>query len=113
MEHAVDLIPESIPEVEMKYRRIGTAIPGPEPAPILKKLYDLQPRVPHGQPPPVWDHAQGFQVYDGAGNCNFERSGGELLLAPVGTGRGTRKIGGPLMVNEEAWAARQREEITA
>ena len=69
MEYAVDLTPKNVPPVSTKYRRIQTAIPAPESVPVLKQLYDLEPVALQGQPPVVWDRAEGFQVYDNAGNC--------------------------------------------
>jgi 4-aminobutyrate aminotransferase / (S)-3-amino-2-methylpropionate transaminase / 5-aminovalerate transaminase len=86
MEYAVDLTPKNVPPVETKYRRIKTAIPAPESVPILKKLYDLEPRALQGQPPVVWDHAEGFQVYDNAGNCFIDWSAG-VLITNAGHGR--------------------------
>ena len=39
-----------------------------------------------GQPPVVWDHAEGFQVYDAWGNCWIDWSSG-VLIANAGHGR--------------------------
>jgi 4-aminobutyrate aminotransferase/diaminobutyrate-pyruvate transaminase/4-aminobutyrate aminotransferase/(S)-3-amino-2-methylpropionate transaminase len=86
MEYAVDLTPKNVPPVATKYRRIQTAIPAPESVPILKQLYDLEPIALQGQPPVVWDHAEGFQVYDNAGNCWIDWSAG-VLITNAGHGR--------------------------
>jgi 4-aminobutyrate aminotransferase/diaminobutyrate-pyruvate transaminase/4-aminobutyrate aminotransferase/(S)-3-amino-2-methylpropionate transaminase len=72
--------------VETAYRRIATDIPVPESIPILKKLYDLEPRALQGQPPVVWDRAEGFQVYDAWGNCWIDWSSG-VLITNAGHGR--------------------------
>ena len=39
-----------------------------------------------GQPPVIWDHAEGFQVYDRWGNCWIDWSSG-VLIANAGHGR--------------------------
>ncbi len=39
-----------------------------------------------GQPPIVWDHAEGFQVYDAYGNCWIDWSSG-VLITNAGHGR--------------------------
>ncbi len=103
MEYAVDLTPRSVPPSETKYRRIETAIPAPEPAPILKKLCDLEPGALPGQPPVVSDHAEGFQAHDSAGNCWIGWSAGVLF---TNAGHGRKEI-------VEALASRRSEKVTA
>lgn len=86
MSYAVDLTPKPVAPVATKHRRIVTAIPAPESVPILRTLYDLEPRALQGQPPVVWDRAQGFQVYDKWGNCWIDWSSG-VLITNAGHGR--------------------------
>ncbi len=86
MSYAVDLTPKRVPQVETRYRRIATEIPVPESVPIIKKLYELEPRSFQGQPPVVWDRAEGFQVYDRWGNCWIDWSSG-VLITNAGHGR--------------------------
>ncbi len=86
MEYSVDLTPKQVPPVETRFRRIRTAIPAPESVPIIKKLYELEPRALQGQPPVVWDRAEGFQVFDNAGNCWIDWSAG-VLITNAGHGR--------------------------
>ncbi len=74
-----DLTPHTVPQVETKYRRIKTSIPVPESLPILEKLQRYEPQAMRGQPPIVWDHADGFQVYDAYGNCWIDWSSGVLI----------------------------------
>ena len=64
-----DLVPKHVPPVETQLRRIATDFPVPESLPILQKLQDYEPVAMRGQPPVVWDRAEGFQVYDAWGNC--------------------------------------------
>lgn len=57
-----------------------------------------------GQPPVVWDHAEGFQVYDAYGNCWIDWSSG-VLIANAGHGRReiidaiTKQVSSKLLTN--------------
>jgi 4-aminobutyrate aminotransferase/diaminobutyrate-pyruvate transaminase/4-aminobutyrate aminotransferase/(S)-3-amino-2-methylpropionate transaminase len=72
--------------VETKYRRIVTDLPAPASVPILEKLHRYEPVAMRGQPPIVWDRAEGFQVYDAFGNCWIDWSSG-VLITNAGHGR--------------------------
>jgi 4-aminobutyrate aminotransferase/(S)-3-amino-2-methylpropionate transaminase len=72
--------------VETALRRIVTDIPAPATIPILEKLQEMEPVAMRGQPPILWDHAEGFQVWDMAGNCWIDWSSG-VLIANAGHGR--------------------------
>jgi len=89
MAREFDLIPKSIPRVETPYRRIVTELPVPQSIPILERLYKYEPVAMRGQPPIVWDHAEGFQVYDAYGNCWTDWSSGVLI---TNAGHGRREI---------------------
>ena len=39
-----------------------------------------EPVAMRGQPPIVWDHAEGFQVYDAYGNCWIDWSSGVVVM---------------------------------
>jgi 4-aminobutyrate aminotransferase / (S)-3-amino-2-methylpropionate transaminase / 5-aminovalerate transaminase len=67
------------PLVSTKYRRIVTPIPAPESLPILEKLHRHEPRSMGGQPPVVWDRAEGIQVFDRFGNMWLDWSSGVLV----------------------------------
>ena len=56
--------PVEVPKVDTKYRKIKTAIPVPESIPLIKQIEKYEPRSMQGQPPVIWDRAEGFQVYD-------------------------------------------------
>lgn len=58
----------------------------PESLPILEKLHRYEPVAMRGQPPVVWDRAEGFQVYDAWGNCWIDWSSG-VLITNAGHGR--------------------------
>src|SRR5579871_739877 len=80
------LTPRRVAPVQTKYRRIVTHIPVPESLPILETLHDIEPVAMRGQPPVVWDRAEGFQVYDRWGNCWIDWSSG-VLITNAGHGR--------------------------
>ncbi|MHB8901364.1 MAG: aspartate aminotransferase family protein [Thermoguttaceae bacterium] len=74
-----DLTPRKVDRVETKFRRIVTDIPVPESVPVLERLRSFEPRSMSGQPPVVWDHAEGFQVFDRWGNKWLDWSSGVLV----------------------------------
>ncbi|MGO9257859.1 MAG: aspartate aminotransferase family protein [Bryobacteraceae bacterium] len=80
------LVPKRVPPVETRFRRIVTEFPVPESIPILQKLQAYEPVAMRGQPPVVWDRAEGFQVYDAWGNQWIDWSSG-VLIANAGHGR--------------------------
>jgi 4-aminobutyrate aminotransferase/diaminobutyrate-pyruvate transaminase/4-aminobutyrate aminotransferase/(S)-3-amino-2-methylpropionate transaminase len=71
--------PRNVPTVHTAYRRIVTPIPVPESIPLLEKLRRFEPRSMSGQPPVVWDRAEGIQVYDRWGNMWLDWSSGVLV----------------------------------
>jgi 4-aminobutyrate aminotransferase/diaminobutyrate-pyruvate transaminase/4-aminobutyrate aminotransferase/(S)-3-amino-2-methylpropionate transaminase len=73
------LSPRPVPRVETKHRRIVTEFPAPGAVPVLAKLAHFEPRAMSGQPPVVWDRAQGFQVFDRWGNQWIDSSSGVLV----------------------------------
>lgn len=78
--------PKAVTQIETKYRRIVTEIPAPDSLPLLERLRQYEPRAMQGQPPVVWDHAEGFQVWDPYGNCWIDWSSG-VLITNAGHGR--------------------------
>ncbi len=86
-EFSVD--PVKVPEVETKHRRITTALPAPESIATLETLRNIEPISMRGQPPVVWDRAEGFQVHDAHGNMWLDFSCGVLV---TNAGHGTKAI---------------------
>ncbi|NWF83382.1 MAG: aminotransferase class III-fold pyridoxal phosphate-dependent enzyme [Bryobacteraceae bacterium] len=78
--------PRAVPRVESRFRRIATDFPVPESIPILEALEKYELRAMGGQPPVVWDRAEGFQVYDRWGNKWLDWSSG-VLITNAGHGR--------------------------
>jgi len=81
-----NLTPISVPEVETEYRRIATKLPVPESLPIFEKLSRSEPKSMMGQPPIVWDKAEGFIIEDRWGNRWIDWSSG-VLITNAGHGR--------------------------
>jgi len=86
MARSYELVPRDVARVETKYRRIVTKFPVPESIPILEDLRRSEPVSMQGQPVVVWDHAEGFQVFDKWGNKWLDFSSG-VLVANAGHGR--------------------------
>jgi len=80
------LEPRDVPRVNTRFRRIVTKIPVPESTPILRTLQECEPVSMQGQPPVVWERAEGFQVYDRWGNMWLDWSSG-VLVTNAGHGR--------------------------
>src|SRR5712691_8945832 len=89
MAREFDLTPKRVPRVETPFRRIVTELPVPESLAVLERLYQYEPVAMRGQPPVVWDHAEGFQVYDAWGNQWIDWSSGVLI---TNAGHGRREI---------------------
>jgi len=83
------LAPRTVPRVRTRYRRIVTDFPVPESLPVLEQLHRCEIRAMQGQPPVVWDRAEGFQVYDRWGNMWLDWSSGVLI---TNAGHGRREI---------------------
>src|SRR5713226_502759 len=86
MAREYSLTPARVERVETPFRRIVTPIPVPDSVPILETLYRYEPVAMRGQPPIVWDRAEGFQVYDRWGNQWIDWSSG-VLITNAGHGR--------------------------
>ncbi len=89
MAREYELTPRRVPRIETALRRIVTELPVPASVPVLEKLHQYEPVAMRGQPPIVWDHAEGFQVFDAHGNCWIDWSSGVLI---TNAGHGRREI---------------------
>jgi len=89
MGRAYDITPKDTEKIETKYRRIATKLPVPESLPILERLRKYEPASMSGQPPVVWDRAEGISVYDRWGNKWLDWSSGVLV---TNAGHGNPKI---------------------
>lgn len=79
--------PRPVKPVNTSRRTIKTPfLPPKESLSILKMLRDSEPISMSGQPPIIWDHAEGVNVYDPYGNKWLDWSSG-VLVANAGHGR--------------------------
>lgn len=76
---AYSLEPRSVPRVETEFRRITTPLPVPDSVPLIQRLQAAEPRAMQGQPPVIWDQAEGFLVRDRWGNQWIDWSSGVLI----------------------------------
>ena len=74
-----EIVPREVPKVSTRYRTIVTPIPAPGSIPILEALRKHEPASMSGQPPVVWDWAEGFQVSDRWGNRWLDWTSGVLV----------------------------------
>jgi len=86
MSRDYSLVPRTVARVKTQYRQIVTRLPVPESLPVLRRLQELEPVAMRGQPPVIWDRAEGFQVRDRWGNCWIDWSSG-VLITNAGHGR--------------------------
>ena len=85
MARAFDPTSKAVPPIDTRFRRIVTAIPAPGSVETLRALQRYEPVSMTGQPPIVWDRAEGFQVYDAYGNMWLDWSSG-VVVANAGHG---------------------------
>ncbi len=76
---AQTMLHAGVEPVHTQYRTIRTTIPHPDSLPVLKMLRRAEPRCMEGQPPVVWDRAEGATVYDAHGNQWIDFSSGVLI----------------------------------
>ena len=80
---AFEIEPVAVEEVETAYRSIRTPIPAPGTRELLERLERCEARSMQGQLPLVWDRADGFSVFDAAGNRWIDCTSA-IFLANVG-----------------------------
>jgi 4-aminobutyrate aminotransferase / (S)-3-amino-2-methylpropionate transaminase / 5-aminovalerate transaminase len=81
-----NLTPVEVPAVSTKFRTIKTKLPVPESIGIFESLSKSEPVSMMGQPPVIWDRAEGFQISDKWGNKWIDWSSG-VLITNAGHGR--------------------------
>ncbi|MEX2303542.1 MAG: aspartate aminotransferase family protein [Bryobacterales bacterium] len=86
---AYALTPRAVARVETPFRRIVTQFPVPESVPLLERLHAAEPVAMQGQPPVIWDRAEGFSIYDRWGNRWIDWTSGVLI---TNAGHNARRI---------------------
>ena len=72
--------------VETKFRKISGQIPNQETIDKIHRLRQLEAESMRGQPPVIWDRAEGIHVFDAYGNKWLDFSSG-VLITNAGHGR--------------------------
>jgi 4-aminobutyrate aminotransferase/(S)-3-amino-2-methylpropionate transaminase len=111
-----NLDPIKVPLVSTKYRQISTSLPVPESLAVFQQLSESEPVSMMGQPPVVWDKAEGFQVYDKWGNKWIDWSSG-VLITNAGHGRkeiieALQKVIGHKLLATYVFVHEKRAELT-
>lgn len=78
-----------VKSVETKYRKLSGQLPNAETIEKIKQLRKVEACSMRGQPPVIWDRAEGFNVYDAYGNKWLDFSSGVLI---TNAGHGRKKI---------------------
>jgi 4-aminobutyrate aminotransferase/(S)-3-amino-2-methylpropionate transaminase len=73
------IVPQVVPRVETKHRRIVTSLPHPDSIATLEQLRQFEPISMRGQLPLVWERAEDFYVSDKYGNRWIDWSSGVLV----------------------------------
>lgn len=80
------LVSTEVEPVSTKFRKLSGAIPNEETIKEIEKLRKCEPLSMRGQPPVIWDHAEGVNIYDAYGNMWLDFSSG-VLITNAGHGR--------------------------
>jgi len=83
------LVSTEVKPVSTKFRKLRGAIPNSATIKQLEKLRKAEPLSMRGQPPVIWDRAEGVNVYDAYGNMWLDFSSGVLV---TNAGHGCKKI---------------------
>ena len=67
-DYSFNMDPKEVEVIKTRYRNICTKRPVPESLEIIKKHAIFEPKSMLDQLPAVWDHAEGFQIFDSWGN---------------------------------------------
>ncbi len=111
-----ELVPVEVPRVRTRYRVIRTPLPVPESLAIFRALEGSESQSMMGQPPIVWDRAEGFQVRDRWGNRWIDWSSG-VVIANAGHGRreirkALREVVDRSLLTSYCFVHEQRAELT-
>ena len=80
------LVPIEVKPISTRFRRVSGVIPNDETIKNLKKLRKAESLSMRGQPPIIWDRAEGVNVHDAYGNMWLDFSSG-VLITNAGHGR--------------------------
>ena len=83
------LVSIKLEPVSTKFRKLSGSIPNDETIKQIEELREAEPQSMRGQPPVIWDRAEGVNVYDAYGNMWLDFSSGVLV---ANAGHGAKKI---------------------
>jgi 4-aminobutyrate aminotransferase-like enzyme len=83
------LTQQEVKPVSTKYRKLSGMIPNDETLEQITRLREAEPQSMRGQAPIIWDHAEGFSVFDAYGNKWLDFSSGVLI---ANAGHGHKKV---------------------
>ncbi len=83
------LVSIKVKPVSTKFRKLCGSIPNDETIKQIEELREAEPLSMRGQPPVIWDRAEGVNVYDAYGNMWLDFSSGVLV---TNAGHGCKKI---------------------
>ncbi len=83
------LTPQEVSSVSTTYRVLKGLLPDEQTVREIQKLRQAEPQSMRGQPPVIWDRAEGVNVYDARGNKWLDFSSGVLI---TNAGHGHRHI---------------------
>ena len=83
------LVPNEIKPISTKFRKLCGSIPNPQTIEQIERLRKAESLSMRGQPPVIWDRAEGVNVYDAYGNMWLDFSSGVLV---TNAGHGCKRI---------------------
>ncbi len=83
------LISTEVKPVSTKFRKLSGPVPNSATIKEIEKLREAEPLSMRGQPPVIWDRAEGVNVYDAYGNMWLDFSSGVLI---TNAGHGHKSI---------------------
>ena len=83
------LVSVEVEPVSTKFRKLSGAIPNDKTIKEIEKLRKAESFSMRGQPPVIWERAEGVNVYDAYGNMWLDFSSGVLI---TNAGHGNKKI---------------------
>ncbi|MHC4632980.1 MAG: aspartate aminotransferase family protein [Planctomycetota bacterium] len=83
------LVSTEVKPVSTKFRKLSGPVPNSATIKQIEKLREAEPLSMRGQPPVIWDRAEGVNVYDAYGNMWLDFSSGVLV---TNAGHGCKKI---------------------
>ncbi len=83
------LVPTKVKPVSTKFRKLSGFIPNDETIKQIEGLRAAESLSMRGQPPVIWERAEGINVYDAYGNMWLDFSSGVLV---TNAGHGAKKI---------------------